>query len=190
MWDLPWLHANSYYFTRSNSKQNVWRPSVRELSKTIALRAAIFPNSLISSTHHDVLFKVSLLLRCRLCVENHIAVKLTRASLPKTNCVRVRMGKRVREDWICLTVILLSLHSSDIAETLPTRCPFPFWNGHTTDTVLKKGLDVKSFYFPVYTCKIVLFICAVKALCTSANCFYPSQSYLDKNSIFAFCLSL
>lgn len=124
MWDLPWLHANSYYFTCSNSKQNVWRPSVRELSKTIALHAAIFPNSLISCTHHDVLFKVSLLffhfLRCRLYAENHIAVKLTRASLPKTNCAHVHMGKRVREDWICLTVILLSFHSSDIAETLPT----------------------------------------------------------------------
>lgn len=32
---------------------------LRELSKTIALPAAIFPNSLIRSTHHDVLFEVS-----------------------------------------------------------------------------------------------------------------------------------
>lgn len=84
MWDLPWLHANSFYFTYSNSKQDVWRPSVREVSKTTALHPAFFPNnSLVSSTYHDILLKVSLLflhfLRHRIYVENHIAIKLTKA---------------------------------------------------------------------------------------------------------------
>lgn len=83
MWDLPWLHANSYYFTCSNSKQDIRRPSVRDLSETVALHAAIFPNSLISCTYHDFLFEASLLffhfLRCKIYVENHVAVKLTKA---------------------------------------------------------------------------------------------------------------
>lgn len=76
------------------------------------------------------------------------------ASLPETNCVRVRMGSawgRIGYAWQ-----LSCFLSTPVTLLRPCyKCPFPFWNGHTTDTVLNRGLDIKSFCFPVYTHKIV-----------------------------------
>lgn len=111
------------------------------------------------------------------------------ASLPVTNCV-CKCGKAHKGGM-------------DMPDSHPAffpllwRCrdlvykhPFPFCNAHTTDLVLKRGLDVKYFHFPEQcmglSCLFVLWRCCVGLLIA----FIPPKVILTKNSVLPFCLSL
>lgn len=124
-----------------------------------------------------------------LCWEPHCreADKGSCVSLPESKCVRcVRTWGRFGHAWQSPCFCSRPL-------TLPRpcdKCPFPFWDGLTRDTVLKRGLDVESFCLPVYILKIVLIICSVKTLFASANCFFSLLKLSWQTSVLPFCLSL
>lgn len=132
----------------------------------------------------DVLGSLSFLQMLTLCWKP-LGVRLTRAPghpyLWLIVCVSV--GKHIKEEWTCLTVILLSFHSSDIVETLSTSVLFLFVM-HTPQTWSWREAWMLNIFtsqssawdWPIYLC-----ICAVEMLCRSPNFFYPSQSHLNKN---------
>lgn len=114
-----------------------------------------------------------------LLAKPHLREAVRTPGLPFLSCLCV--GKQLREvgrslSHPALFPLLTVLRPCE-------QCPFPFWNGHTTEVVLKRGLDDKAFYslfLPCVHMHSCSFICSVKEFCASDYCFCPSQSFLDK----------
>lgn len=151
MWDLPWLHVNSHYFTCEHILVEIFLPFFHYL-------------------------------RCGIYGQNQIYVKLMWL-LGFLSWGWWGVEKHLGDVWRCLTVILLYSHPCHCWD-LVVSVLFPSGMDTPQMWFLRQLWMIKlftSFFFPVYTCTVVLIFVLWKHLVPLLIVLISSKVFLTNS---------